>query len=189
MKFHFAAVKMSMAEFHKTAKRVVTGMMRLHSLKSVDEEGPPFEIYRSSLGDNTTLRMASRPEPMSHRAPRSLCIRTEISFPVFADMEAWRSPRNGQVDDACLIRDRLDCVGYAILAECYCTPVGMEGKLLRVEFGAIEGIRRPQVGRLAIWKEDLRIELACSVDTTDGASISVSPSGNGLEFLTRHCCR
>jgi hypothetical protein len=49
----------------------------------------------------------------------------------------------------------------------------MERKLVGVEIGAIERIGGPEVGSLAVRIEDLRIELARSVNTAIIESISV----------------
>lgn len=49
----------------------------------------------------------------------------------------------------------------------------MEGKLVGVEVGAIEGIGGPQVWCLALRVKDLCIELTCCVYTTDKKYVSV----------------
>lgn len=87
------------------AQVVFTGMMRLHSLQSVDEEGLPFEVDWSSLRNDAALRMASGPESMPHRAPWLLWIRAKIALSILAHMKAGRRLRNGQVHYACFIRD------------------------------------------------------------------------------------
>lgn len=84
--------------------------MRLHSLESMGEEGLPFEIYRSSFGYDATFCMTPRPESMPHRAPWTFWVRAEIALSILAHVEAGCRSRNGQIHDACFVRDRLDRV-------------------------------------------------------------------------------
>ena len=97
----------------------------------------------------------------------------KIAFTILAHVEPRSLSRDGQIDNACFVRDRFDCIRCPIFAEGDCTAVCMEGQFLGVELRAIESIGGPEIGSLAVRVEDLRIELTCSMDTTTMETFSV----------------
>ncbi len=56
-----------------------------------------------------------------------------VGCAILPNLKAWSGPRHGQIDDACLIYNRLDSIGIALFIQSHGTSVGVEGKLLRVK--------------------------------------------------------
>lgn len=84
--------------------------MWLHSLKGVREESSSLEINVSSLGNNTTLRLTSRPKAMPHGTPWLLWISAKIALPILSNMESRRHPCDDQIHDASFVCSRFDGV-------------------------------------------------------------------------------
>ena len=74
------------------------------------EESPSLEIHFPSFGNDTTLRLTSRPESMPHGTPWVFWIGAKIAVPILSDVESRRRPRDCQIHDAGFIRGRLDRV-------------------------------------------------------------------------------
>ena len=157
------------------AKEVVaflTGMVRFHSLQSMYEETPALEVYRVLFCDDAPFYMAPRPEAMPHRAPWLLRICAKIALPILSHMEAWCVLRDGEVDDARFIHDRLDRVRGAIFAQGNRTAVRMKTELLLIKVDVAKSVRGPKWRRLVIGIEDFGIKLACRMDTADSKRAS-----------------
>ena len=85
-------------------------MMRFHALQRMHKHASALEVMLLLLRDNAAFNFASRPECVSHGAPRVLWIRAKVALAILAHMEARTCSSYGQVHNAFLIDRRLDRV-------------------------------------------------------------------------------
>ena len=102
---------------------------------------------------------------MSHSTPRVVRIRTKIACAVFANLEARRRLCHGDIDNALFVDNRLDSVRISLLIDGNGTAICVKGQHIRVIVGLIQCVRAPKWRMLALWEEDLAVELASGVDT------------------------
>lgn len=67
----------------------------------------------------------------------------------------------------------------------------MSVKVVHVFFKGVvlKGIRGPKVRRLSVWVENLGVELAGDLDTTECCQHKTYLCMQDFLVLTRHCCR
>lgn len=108
-------------------------MVRLHALKSVNEETASSEIDGSLLGDDAALDFASRPEGVPHLAPRVLGISAKVAGTILAHNEAGCGSGECEINDTAGVCARLDVVALAVLGEGDGAALGVEAVLFLVE--------------------------------------------------------
>ncbi len=147
------------------------GVVGLHALQRMGEEGLASEVDGAVLGCDRSLGSAPRPEEVAHRTPGVLEIGAEQCLAGLARLEAWRHPLDGQVDDGLLVVHRLDSVCGPILGKLDGAIIGIEVRLVFAEVVVVQGCRGPEVGCRAVEAEDLAVELAGRPDAAAKRSV------------------
>ena len=101
---------------------------------------------------------------MSHPTPRVVRIGTEIACAVFANLEARRRLCHSDIDNALFVDNGLDSVRISLLIDGDGTAISVKRQHIRVKVGLIQCVRAPKWWLLAIWEEDLAVELTGGVD-------------------------
>lgn len=136
-----------------------SGVMRLHTLKGMNEEGLALEIDRAILGGNGSLGHTPGPEGVAHRAPWVLQVGSEKRLTRLANLETRRSPLDRQIDDGPIIIHRLDRVCRSILRELDSAVGGVKGCLVLAELVVMKLSRAPEVLLGLVEAKDLDVEL------------------------------
>ena len=143
----------------------LTNVVRLHSLQSEAIHGPALEVDLPLLSDYPALGTVSRPKDVTHRAPRSLRIRSVVTRPVLSTHEARRCPCNLHIHQSILIGGRLDGVVRSIFGKLDREAVGVKGVLVLIEAVVLEWTRRPEEGLLVVWVVYFDVELGGDAQT------------------------
>ena len=87
--------------------------MGLHALQSMTKEAFAGEINGTRRCDDAALDATSRPEGMSHCAPRMLRIGTKGAGAILADYKTWRDPDDLEIHDTLLVGCAANVVAVA----------------------------------------------------------------------------
>lgn len=163
------------------------GVVRLHALQRVNEEGLALEVDRAVLGGDGSLGHTPGPEGVAHRAPWVLQIGSEQRPACLANLETRRGPLERQVDHGPVVVHRLDRVRRSVLREFDCAVGGVEGGPVVAELMVVELGRAPEMLLGLVEAEDLDVELArCSNAAGPCVSCSMRPSGEDAKRTPRY---
>lgn len=118
-----------------------------------------FEVHRSTLRQDMSLNLTSRPELMIHPTPRLLRIFTKSTRPILAHHVPRRNLRELQVDNALLVHGGLDGITLSILADIHRAIFRLESMVVGGEVEVGEVLRTPVVWFAGVGGKDLRAEL------------------------------
>lgn len=141
-------------------------MVGLHALQGMDEEASALKVIGLVLGGDSALHGATRPESMSHRAPRILGISPKIRSPILTDDKARCLPCKCQIHQTVLVDRRLDGVRGAFLVQGQSEVVGPKGIHIGVEEVVVERVRVPDMRGIAMNGKDLSVERAGSMEAS-----------------------
>ena len=105
---------------------------------------------------------------MTHAAPRVFGIGSEGRGSVLANAEARSFAGDGEVDEAVRVHGGLDGICGAIFIERDSNVIASERQHILIEQGVLDRIGRPEVRGIRLLGVDLRVELACRMETTGG---------------------
>lgn len=123
-----------------------SGVMRLHALESIDKHGLTVEVNRALVSDGDgALGNTTRPISVPHRSPWIFKVGPVESCSILANMEAGRSPRDGEVYSGPLADGGLNSVRFLVLGELYREPLSIDCSLILAEAYVIYWQRGPEM--------------------------------------------
>lgn len=139
-------------------------MMRLHTLKSMNEQTPASNVKGVLLGLDGSLHGTTGPEGMVHGTPRVFVVSSIVCGSIFTDHKTRRCPSEGQIHYAVFVDGRFDRVSISVFVERNTQVISAKGKHALIEHEVRQRIGAPIVRSIALEIVNLGVELSSGVD-------------------------